>query len=65
MRHSLRFARRPAPEAPASTSRQWSARNVRESSELDIGIQPRSPAIRIEPEFGVLAATAIGGCGCW
>jgi len=30
-----------------------------------MGIQPRSPAIRMEPEFGVLAATAMGGWGCW
>ena len=27
------------------------------------GIQPRSPAIRMESDLGVLAATAMGGCG--
>ena len=28
-----------------------------------MGIQPRSPAMRMEFESGVLAATAMGGCG--
>ncbi len=30
-----------------------------------MGIHPRSPAIRMELEAGVLAATAMGGCGRW
>ena len=30
-----------------------------------MGIHPRSPALRIELELGVLAATAMGGCGFW
>ena len=29
-----------------------------------MGIQPRSPAMRMELELGVLAATAMGGWGC-
>ena len=64
MRHWLRFAGRPALWAPSSTSRQCALRYGRDRSELDMGIQPRSPAIRIEWELGVLAATAMGGCGC-
>src|SRR5438094_9429284 len=65
MRHWLRSAWRPTPAAPVSTRRQWAPRCERERSELDIGIHPRSPAMRIELESGVLAATAIGGCGVW
>jgi hypothetical protein len=30
-----------------------------------MGMKPRTPAIRIEPDSGVLAATEMGGCGCW
>src|SRR5262245_36900528 len=60
---SLRFGVRPALFAPATTVSQCPARNVLDNNELDIGDQPRAPATFSEPDRGVVAATAIGGCG--